>query len=152
MIVCHLQESFLNRTEREGKFEMLLEQNKNKIDKLTDIRQELDLELLKVKFSGRYIMRKFARMSPDVLLCSGWIFPHIISLDSANDAERDEIQECKEEIARVRREVQQKKLKMYAVDTNLIRVRSSQSSLLLLLKHSCFRCTLYPDKGNPVTY
>ena len=61
MIVCHLQESFLNRTEREGKFEMLLEQNKNKIDKLTDIRQELDLELLKVKFSGRYIMRKFAR-------------------------------------------------------------------------------------------
>ena len=51
-----LQESFLNRAEREGRFEELLEKNKDKINELTDIRQELDLDLLKVKFSGRYVL------------------------------------------------------------------------------------------------
>ena len=49
---CH-QESFLNRAEREGKFEALLERNKDRINELTDVRQDLDLELLKIKFSGR---------------------------------------------------------------------------------------------------
>ena len=53
--VEELQESFLTRRQREGKFEKLLEENKDKINDLTDIRQELDQELLKVKFSGRFV-------------------------------------------------------------------------------------------------
>jgi len=51
--VEELQESFLTRREREANFEKLLEENKDKINDLTDERQELDQELLKVKFSGR---------------------------------------------------------------------------------------------------
>jgi hypothetical protein len=42
------------RKEREGKFEQLLEINKDRINDLTDTKQELDQQLLKVKYSGRY--------------------------------------------------------------------------------------------------
>jgi len=89
------QDAFLNRSGREGKFEGLLEHNKNKINDLTDIRQELEQELLKVKFSG-----------------------------SANDAERDEVQECREEITRVKRRMKERVRKQAGIEANLIRVRS----------------------------
>lgn len=89
------QDAFLNRCGREGKFEGLLEHNKDKINDLTDIRQELEQELLKVKFSG-----------------------------SANDAERDEVQECREEIARVKRRMTERVRKQAGIESNLIRVRS----------------------------
>lgn len=48
-----IQESFLTRREREKKFEKLLEENKNKINDLTDMKQALDHDLMNVKYSGR---------------------------------------------------------------------------------------------------
>jgi hypothetical protein len=42
---------------------------------------------------------------------------------SANDAERDEVEECEEEIVRVKRMMQERKMKQDAIQSTLIRVR-----------------------------
>ena len=94
--VEELADSFINREAKETKFLELLERNQDKIHRLTDERQELDLELLKVKFSG-----------------------------SSNDADRDEIKECEQEIVRVKRETSEKKKKQAGTEAILVRSRSA---------------------------
>eukprot|EP00960_Hanusia_phi_P035672 751856-Hanusia_phi.AAC.8 len=59
-----LQDAILNRDQKQQHFETLLEHNKTRIDELSDLKRELELELMKIKYSG-----------------------------SANDAEREEIEE-----------------------------------------------------------
>jgi len=83
------------RHERTEEFAAVLEHNKNRINELNDQRIELEKQLLKVKFSG-----------------------------SANDAERDEIDEAHARLAAVRARTAEKMAKLASAERLLIKTRS----------------------------
>lgn len=93
--VEELEDGFVNRERKTSALEQLLEGNKNRINGLSDIKQELDLQLLQVKFSG-----------------------------SANDAERDEVEHVMNRLAEIRRAVAERQSKLNGTEGVLIKVRS----------------------------
>lgn len=93
--VQELEESFFKREEKKREFEELLEGNKDRIDGLMDDKKALDQELLKVKFSG-----------------------------SANDADRDEVEEVTKKLGEVRHVMHVKKNKLAAAEALVIKARS----------------------------
>lgn len=67
------QDAIVNRDQKQQHFETLLEHNKNRIDELSDLKRELEQELMKIKYSG-----------------------------SANDAEREEVEEVIQQLCESR--------------------------------------------------
>jgi len=93
--VYELEESFLKRDEKRTDFENMLEHRKNRINDLTDILQDLERQLMKVKYSG-----------------------------SANDAERNEVEEAEDKLSDLKRLMAEKRRKLAAQEALLIKVRS----------------------------
>ncbi len=61
---------------------------------------------------------------------------------SANDAARDEIEECEEEIVRVKRMMQERKMKQDAIQSTLIRVRFIPIHTYTLYQSQCTRASM----------
>jgi hypothetical protein len=61
---------------------------------------------------------------------------------SANDAERDEVEECEEEIVRVKRMMQERKMKQDAIQSTLIRVRFIHIYTYTLYHYHCTRASM----------
>lgn len=67
---------------------------------------------------------------------------------SANDAERDEVEECEEEIVRVKRMMQERKMKQDAIQSTLIRVRFIHIYKYTLYQYQCTRASMPLKKKN----
>mmetsp|Transcript_11537 Transcript_11537/g.39794 ORF Transcript_11537/g.39794 Transcript_11537/m.39794 type:complete len:384 (+) Transcript_11537:1273-2424(+) len=101
-----LQDAILNRDQKQQHFETLLEHNKNRIDELSDLKRELEQELMKIKYSG-----------------------------SANDAEREEVEEVIQQLSNMRRKIGDMQAKQLFLESLLIKIRSGMEFLASKLVH-----------------